>query len=162
MFIKIVFGDIQFTHSVKECLLFFFRYIKYRHNEFGCRSSFFRVYHIEKSFSRNKSLEQLEKSEYIFEVLSDLDDSVMKSYNLYFEVSQELYELYKNRFNFNITDYNGKNRLGLPVSGTFVIDRDEIIKAAYAKTDYKNRMEPEDIIKALKVIHGAENLGKNN
>ena len=110
----------------------------------------------------DKSLEQLEKSEYTFEVLSDLDGSVMKSYNLYFEVSQELYELYKNRFNFDITDYNGKNRLGLPVPGTFVIDRDGIIKAAYAKTDYKKRMEPEDIIKALKVIHGAENLGKNN
>ena len=48
----------------------------------------------------DKSKEQLEKAEYTFEVLSDLDDSVMKSYNLYFEVSQELHELYKNQFNF--------------------------------------------------------------
>jgi len=110
----------------------------------------------------DKSKEQLAKAGYTFDVLSDLDDSVMKSYNLYFEVSQELYELYKNRFNFDITDYNGKNRLGLPVPATFVIDQDGLIKAAYAKTDYKKRMEPEDIIKALKVIHGAENFGKNN
>ena len=63
---------------------------------------------------------------------------------------------------FDITDYNGKNRLGLPVPGTFVIDQDGIIKAAYAKTDYKKRMEPEDIIKALKVIHGAESMWRNN
>ncbi len=110
----------------------------------------------------DKSKEQLEKTEYTFEVLSDLDDSVMKSYNLYFEVSQELHELYKNQFNFDITDYNGKNRLGLPVPGTFVIGQDGIIKAAYAKTDYKKRMEPEDIIKALKVIHDAESRGENN
>ena len=110
----------------------------------------------------DKSKEQLEKAEYTFEVLSDLDGRVMKSYNLYFEVSQELYELYKNRFNFDITDYNGKNRLGLPVPGTLVIDQDGIIRAAYANTNYKKRMEPEDIIKALKAINATENLEKNN
>jgi peroxiredoxin len=110
----------------------------------------------------DKSKEQLEKAEYTFEVLSDLDDSVMKSYNLYFEVPQELHELYKNRFNFDITDYNGKNRLGLPVPGTFVIDQNGIIQAAFADTDYKKRMEPANIIKALKVITDTKDLGKNN
>ena len=100
----------------------------------------------------DKSKEQLDKSEYTFEVLSDLDDSVMKAYNLYFEVPQELHELYKNKFSFDITDYNGKNRLGLPVPGTFVIDQDGIIRAAYAETDYKKRIEPEDIINALKSL----------
>jgi len=98
----------------------------------------------------DKSKEQIEKAEYTFEVLSDLDDSVMKSYNLYFEVPRELHELYKNRFGFDITDYNGKDRLGLPVPGTYVIGQDGIILSAYAKTDYKMRMEPEDILEALK------------
>jgi hypothetical protein len=46
-----------------------------------------------------------------------LDTVVMKSYNLYFEVPTELHELYKNRFGFDITDSNGKDRLGLPVAG---------------------------------------------
>ncbi len=98
----------------------------------------------------DKSKEQIEKAEYTFEVLSDLDNSVMKSYNLYFEVPRELHELYKNRFGFDITDYNGKDRLGLPVPGTFVIGQDGIILSAYAKTDYKMRMEPEDILEVLK------------
>ena len=105
----------------------------------------------------DKSKEQLEKSEYTFEVLSDLDDNVMKAYNLYFAVPQELHELYKNKFSFDITDYNGKNRLGLPVPGTFVIDQDGIIRAAYAETDYKKRMEPEDIINALKALSEIRN-----
>jgi peroxiredoxin len=100
----------------------------------------------------DKSNEQLKKAKYTFEVLSDLDDSVMKSYNLFFEVPQELHELYRNRFNFDITDYNGKDRLGLPVPGTLVIGQDGVIRAAYAKTDYKKRMEPEDILEALKAI----------
>ena len=110
----------------------------------------------------DKSKEQLEKAEYTFEVLSDLDDSVMKAYNLYFEVPQELHELYKNRLNFDITDYNGKDRFGLPVPGTFVIDQEGIIQAAFAETDYKKRMEPTDIIKSLKAINDSKDLGKDN
>ena len=110
----------------------------------------------------DKSKEQLQKAEYAFEVLSDLDDSVMKSYNLYFEVPQEVHELYKNRFNFDITDYNGKDRFGLPVPGTFVIDQNGIIQAVYAETDYKKRMEPADIIRSLKVITNTKYPGKNN
>lgn len=100
----------------------------------------------------DKSREQLEKAEYSFEILSDLDDSVMKLYNLYFEVPPELHELYRNKFGFDITDYNGKGRLGLPVPGTFVIGRDGVIRASFAKTDYKKRMDPRDIIEALKVV----------
>jgi peroxiredoxin len=34
--------------------------------------------------------------------------------------------------------------------GTFVIVQDGIILSAYAKTDYKKRMEPEDILEVLK------------
>jgi peroxiredoxin len=110
----------------------------------------------------DKSKDQIYESEYTFEVLSDLDDSVMKSYNLYFEVPQELHELYKNSFGFDITDYNGKNRLGLPIPGTFVIDQEGIIQAAFAETDYKKRMEPTDIIRSLKVITNTKYPGKNN
>ena len=73
-----------------------------------------------------------------------------------------MHELYKNRFNFDITDYNGKDRFGLPVPGTFVIDQDGIIQAVYAETDYKKRMEPADIIRSLKVITNTKYPGKNN
>jgi peroxiredoxin len=38
----------------------------------------------------------------------------------------------------------------LPVPGTFVIGQDGIILSAYAKTDYKMCMVPEDILEVLK------------
>ncbi len=41
----------------------------------------------------DKSAEQIKKDSYPFEVLSDLDNSVMKEYNLYFELSQELLDV---------------------------------------------------------------------
>lgn len=100
----------------------------------------------------DKSLEQVKKDKYPFEVLSDLNDEVSKAYRLYFDVPKDLHEFYKSKFKLDIEAYNGKGRLGLPVPGSFVIDKSGTIVAAFADHDYKKRMEPADIVKALKSI----------
>ena len=97
----------------------------------------------------DKSLAQLDKDGYPFEILSDLDDKVMKAYKLYWEVPPELDAAYKHSFGLDIAAYNGNGRRGLPVPGTFVIDKSGIVRAAFANTDYKKRMEPADILDAL-------------
>ena len=96
-----------------------------------------------------KSLEQVKKDGYPFEILSDLDDSVMKAYGLYFEVPVDLSDVYKRNFQLDLAAYNGEGRYALPVPGTFVIDRAGIIRASYADPDYKQRMEPAAILAAL-------------
>ncbi|MCA1806243.1 MAG: AhpC/TSA family protein [Xanthomonadaceae bacterium] len=95
---------------------------------------------------------QVEKDDYPFHVLSDLDDSVMKAYNLYFELPEEVRALYKGNFDLDIEAYNGEGRHGLPVPGTFVLDQQGIVRAAFADTDYKKRMEPRVMIEALEAI----------
>ncbi len=100
----------------------------------------------------DKSLQQVKKDNYPFEILSDLDDGVAKSYRLYFELPQEVHQLYKTKFKLDIEEYNGKGRLGLPVPGSYVIKPDGIIVAAFAQLDYKKRMEPSDILAALKQL----------
>lgn len=97
----------------------------------------------------DRSRGQIEKDAYPFHILSDLDNSVMQAYNLYFEVPEELRAMYIQDFKLDIADYNGTGRYGLPVPGTFVIDRQGIVRAAFADTDYKKRMEPSAIIEAL-------------
>jgi peroxiredoxin len=52
----------------------------------------------------------------------------------------------------NIESFNGKGRNVLPVPATFVIDKNGIIRAAFADTDYKKRMEPAAILAALKKL----------
>jgi len=99
-----------------------------------------------------KSLEQVKKDGYPFEILSDLDSTVMRDYRLYFEVPGELSDLYRERFGLDLAAYNGPGRYVLPVPGTFVIDRHGIVRAAFADTDYKRRMEPADIIAALRTL----------
>jgi peroxiredoxin len=98
------------------------------------------------------SLKQVEEGKFPFEILSDLDNSVMKNYKLYFELPQDLNELYLERFRFDLADYNGEGRYVLPVPGTYVIDSKGVVRAAYASVDYKKRMEPADIIAALKSL----------
>lgn len=99
----------------------------------------------------DKSLQQVEEDGYPFEILSDLDDTVMKDYNLYFEVSGELDAVYR-KMGLNLENFNGEGRRGLPVPGTFVIDRAGVIRAAFADVDYTRRMEPAAVVDALKAL----------
>jgi peroxiredoxin len=98
------------------------------------------------------SRRQIEKEDFGFQILSDLDSSVSTAYGLHFEVPPELTELYKEKFGLDLADYNGDGRYELPVPGTFVIDGDGMIRAAFADTDYKERMEPADILRALREV----------
>lgn len=100
----------------------------------------------------SRSAGQIAKDAYPFPILSDLDDHVMKAYNLYFEVPEAVRNLYLQDFSLDIADYNGKGRYGLPVPGTFIIDRQGIIRATFADTDYTKRMEPAAIIEALAAL----------
>jgi peroxiredoxin len=100
----------------------------------------------------DKSLKQVNKAGYPFAILSDLDSQVMRDYNLYFEVPPELSEVYKHAFGLDLADYNGAGRYVLPVPGTFVIDSRGIIRGAFAKTDYTQRMEPSVILEILKTM----------
>lgn len=104
----------------------------------------------------DKSLEQVKKDGYPFEILSDLDDQVMKAYQLYWEIPPELNQVYQHSFGLDVAAFNGKGRHGLPVPGTFIIDQGGIVRAASADTDYKKRMEPADILAALKQLPRAK------
>ncbi len=97
------------------------------------------------------SLAQIEKAKYEFEILSDLDSEVMKQYKLFFKLSPALVKVYL-KHDLDIESFNGKDRAVLPVPGTFVIDKKGIIRAAFADTDYKKRMEPTAIVEALKKL----------
>jgi peroxiredoxin len=99
----------------------------------------------------DKSAPQVKKDGYPFEVLSDLDSKVMKAYRLYFEVDDESVAIYKNH-GLGLTEYNDQGRNVLPVPGTFVIDTKGIVRAMHADPDYTQRMEPSDIVAALRQI----------
>ena len=101
----------------------------------------------------DKSREQVAKDGYAFEILSDLDDQVIKAYRLYFEVPSDLRDVYQRLLSLDLAEYNGGGRYVLPVPATFVIGRDWLVRAAYADVDYRMRMEPAAIVAALKAVN---------
>lgn len=96
----------------------------------------------------DNSLSTTEKNELTFPVLSDTDEAVIKAFGLYFELSDELVELYKG-FGLDMPATNGTEAWSLPVPGTFVIGTDGKILLADAQADYTSRLEPDVAIDAV-------------
>ena len=99
----------------------------------------------------DRSVAQVKKNKYTFEVLSDLDSSVIKAYKLFFKIDAELNKVYM-KLGLDIAAFNGPGRTELPIPGSFVIDKQGIVRAMHADVDYKKRMEPSDIIKSLQKL----------
>ncbi|GGX04615.1 peroxiredoxin-like family protein [Aquimarina muelleri] len=99
----------------------------------------------------DNSLTTSDKNNLSFEVLSDLDNTVAKKFNLVFTLPKDLIEVYKG-FNIDLEKSNGNTNQELPISATYVIDKDGTILYDFIKEDYKERADPNEIIKHLKNI----------
>jgi len=102
--------------------------------------------------SPDHSLSLTEKHGLEFAVLSDVDQSVIRAYHVQFAVVGELKDLHLNVFHNDPRDRNADGSMNLPVPATFVIDRDGVIRARFVDADWRVRMEPADIIAALRAL----------
>ena len=98
----------------------------------------------------DKSLTTVESNMLDFEVLTDVDAEVAKKYGLVFKLIPEVAEIYQELF--DLADYNGNDQAELPLAATYVIDQNGIIRYAFLNADYRQRAEPVDIIKALRLL----------
>lgn len=85
-----------------------------------------------------------QKNELEFDVLSDINQEVIRAYNLLFDPGQD----YHQRRDLRLL--NGDGSKTLPVPATFVITTDFTIVAAHVEANYTERMSPEEILKNLK------------
>ena len=96
-----------------------------------------------------KSVETVEQHGLSFEVLSDTGNSVARQFGLVFSLAEELRPIYKQVGN-NIPAYNGDESWEIPIPATYVVDTDQTIVYAFVDPDYIKRLEPSEIIKAIK------------
>src|SRR5271167_2260253 len=95
------------------------------------------------------TLSTAEKNALIFEVLSDVGQRVGRAFGLVYEFTEELKSAYHG-FNLDIPARNGTpGEWALPVSATYVIERDGSIIYAYTDVDYRDRADPRDILQVL-------------
>ena len=90
-----------------------------------------------------------EKYELGFPVLSDVDQSVIKSYKVQFTLTGDLEDLQVNVFQNDPGKQNADGSRSLPVPATFVIDRDGVVRAAFVSPDWRVRVDPEDVAAVL-------------
>jgi peroxiredoxin len=99
--------------------------------------------------SPDHSLSLTEKAEPTFDVLSDVDQSVIRDYKVQFTLSADLQDVHLNAFQLDLRDHTADRSWHLPVPATYVIAADGTVRSAYVLADYRTRMDPSDIIAAL-------------
>ena len=102
--------------------------------------------------SPDHSLGLAERHELGFSVLSDPDQSTIRAYRLQFTLPPVNRELFLTAFGNDLRQQNADGTWNLPVPGTFIIDRAGIIRARFVDADYRRRMEPSDILAALREL----------
>lgn len=86
-----------------------------------------------------------------YDVLSDLDQSVIRDYRLQFTLDEDLRPIYRG-FNMALDEHNADGTWNLPVPATFVIDQNRVVRARHVDPNYRERMHVEDIVSALDEI----------
>jgi peroxiredoxin len=99
----------------------------------------------------DESLSTAEKNALAFPVLSDAGSSTAKSFGIAFDLAEELRPIYS-RFGHALPDKNGDGSWVLPIPATYVINTDGMITLAYVDVDYRNRLEPAEILTALQSL----------
>ena len=95
----------------------------------------------------DNSLNTSEKNNLEFTVLSDIRNTIGKTYGVVFELTKEVASIYQEGFGLN--QKNGDNSNELPLAATYVIDKKGVIQYAFLDADYKERAESKEIVSAL-------------
>lgn len=92
-----------------------------------------------------------EKNHLTFPILNDEGNQVAKKFRLVFHLPPDLREVYLS-LGIDLPAHNGDQSYELPLPATYVIDRGGTIRAVFADADYVKRMEPAEILAALRVL----------
>lgn len=82
-------------------------------------------------------------------MLYDAGNKVAESYGLVFTLNDGLKEIYK-QFGIDLESQNGDGTWSLPVPATYVIKTDGTVAYHFADADYTKRLDPDEVINALK------------
>ncbi|MBW3113012.1 AhpC/TSA family protein [Bacillus sp. MCCB 382] len=97
------------------------------------------------------SLSTKEKNELDYFVLSDEGNQVADEYKLVYKLPPYLVDIYKEK-GLDLEKANDSDSWTLPVSTTYIIQQDGTIAYEYTKADYKDRVEPSEVVEKLKTL----------
>jgi peroxiredoxin len=83
-----------------------------------------------------------------FPLLSDAGNQVARQFGLVYRVPDEQKQVYSRTF-VNLPFLNGDASWELPISATYILERDGRVLYASADPDYTHRPEPEEVVRLL-------------
>lgn len=96
----------------------------------------------------DKRMETKKKNKLDFELLWDVENKVAAQYNVVYKLSPDVAKMYEKEV--NLQEYNKSQSSELPLTATYVIDKNGIIRYAFVTADYRERAEPSAILAILK------------
>lgn len=87
-----------------------------------------------------------------FDILTDKSNKVAEAFGLKFKMPNDLIELYRDKFQINLKQYHGDDLWELPMPARFLVDTEGIIRYAESEPDYRERPDPDDLMKVLKTL----------
>jgi len=99
----------------------------------------------------DNSLSMTEKNALAFQVLSDQGNNYAQQCGLVFTLTEELRPLYKG-WGIDFPQTYGDSTFELPLPATYVVDQNAHIILSFVDVDYTKRLEPSEILDALKAI----------
>lgn len=97
----------------------------------------------------DNSLTTVEKNGLSYDVLSDTGFVASDAFGLTFTFPEALVQVYSG-FGLNVPETNGDSEWRLPIPAAYVIDQTGKIILHHVDVDYTKRLDPEDVIAALK------------
>lgn len=97
------------------------------------------------------SMTTIEKNELQFKVLSDVNSEYAREIGMVFSLPEELRPIYTS-LGIHLDQHGGSKPFDLPLAATFVIAQDGKIANSFVDADYTKRMEPEQVLSALKAL----------
>ena len=96
----------------------------------------------------DSALDLTEKHALSFPVLSDVDQRVIRAFKLRYDIPSELRAMFEARGS-DMSKRNADGSWTLPISATYVTDRDGTIILARADAEWRVRLDPDDIVEVL-------------
>ena len=97
----------------------------------------------------DRTLSTAETNALTFHVLSDLENRVARSFGLVYSLPEEIRAALRS-VNKALPEINGDDSWELPVPSTYVVTGNGRVTLAHIDVDYTQRLEPEEILAALR------------
>lgn len=95
----------------------------------------------------------VDKGDFAYQLLSDSDMSVARSFGLAFRVDHPTLRKYR-EFGIDLEKASGHDHHLLPVPAVYIVDKAGVIRFAHWNPDYKQRLSTEELLAAAEQAAG--------